>query len=243
MTSIRPVKPDNALRARVDDGLEHPRVIAGRVYSDRFLSGLKAEFGFDALKPTIAAELRDIAFAYIVFRREENQPAYRRTTRRQFLALQTATERYLSLLEQHQQRDLASDIHLVMSLEYAANKEMTIPRIAGSKRFDGIAYLRDLIRLLELIKQTANRQAHFFEARGGRPKNLGLEELTRKAAELWSKQLKRRFTLDYHEGTGLTAAFKFVRALVAPLDEIPDRQIVTAMRAQIATRHGPRPPR
>jgi hypothetical protein len=243
MTSIRLANSDYTRHARVDDGVEHPRAIAARVYSDRFLSGLKADFGFNALEPDIAAELRDIAFRYIVFRREENQPAYRKTSRRQFRALKTATERYLPLLAHHQKRDLASDIHLVASLEYAENKKVNIPRIAGSKRFDGNAYLEELMRLLQLIKRTAGWQARHLGDRGGRPKNLGLEELTRKAAEFWRTRLNRRFSVDYHEGTGLTPAFKFVRALLAPLDDISDRQIVTAMRAQIAVRHGPRPRR
>ncbi|HTO67665.1 MAG TPA: hypothetical protein VMM15_41125 [Bradyrhizobium sp.] len=223
--------------------MEHPRAIAARVYSDQFLSGLNAQFGFDAVEPDIAEELRDIAFRYIVFRREENQPACRKTTRRQFLALEKTTERYLGLVALHQKRDLASDIHLVASLEYAENKNMNIPHIAGSERFDGNAYLQELVRLLELIRRTAAWQARHLGDRGGRPKNLGLEELTRKAAEFWRTRLNRRFSVDYNEGTGLTPAFKFVRALVAPLDDIPDRQIVTAMRAQIAVRHGPRPRR
>jgi len=243
MNSIRAANPDYTLRARVDDGVERPKAIAARVYSDQFLSGLKADFGFNALEPDIAAELRDIAFRYIVFRREENQPAYRKTSRRQFLTLQKATERYLTLLAQHQKRDLASDVHLVASLEHAEKKKMNIPRMAGSKRFDGNAYLRELVRLLQLIKRTASWHARSLGTRGGRSKNLGLEELTRKAAEFWRTQLNRRFSVDYHQGTGLTSAFKFVRALVAPLDDIPDRQIITAMRAQIATRHGPRPRR
>jgi hypothetical protein len=243
MNSIRPANSDYTLRARVDDGVERPKAIARRVYSDQFLSGLNAQFGFDTLEPDIAAELRDIAFRYVVFRREENQPAYRKTTRRQFLALKKATERYLTLLAHHQKRDLASDIHLVASLEYVEKENRNLPRVAGRKRFDGNAYLQELGRLLELIKRTGSWHARSLGTRGGRPKNLGLEELTRKAAEFWRTQLNRRFTVDYHQGTGLTPAFKFVRALVAPLDDIPDRQIITAMRAQIAARHGPRPRR
>lgn len=243
MTPGRPADSESLFRARVDDGVEHPRVIAERVYSDQFLSRLRADFGFDALDPDIAAQLRDIAFRYIVGRRAENQPADRKTSRRQFLALKKATKRYLALLAQHQKQDLASDIHLAMSLEFAEKQTPNIPRIAGSRRFDGNAYLQALIRLLELIGRTASWHAGFLETKGGRPKNLGLEQLTQKAAEFWRTQLNRRFSVDYHQGTGVTAAFKFIRALVEPLDDISDRRIVTAMRAQIATRRAPRPRR
>lgn len=236
MTSVRRVKSDYTVRARVDDGIEPPKTIAARVYSDQFLSELKKQFRFDALAPETAAELRDIAFRYIVFRREENQPAFRKSSRREFLALQEATECYLALLERHETRDLASDIHLAASLENIGEDRGNSPDVAGQKRHDGKAYLRDLVRLLELIKRTAAWHARFLETRGGRPKNFGLEELARKAAEFWSTELNRQFTVDYHKGTGVTVAFKFVRALVAPLDDVSDRQIVTAMRAQIAAR-------
>jgi hypothetical protein len=93
-----------------------------------------------------------------------------------------------------------------------------------------------LLRLLELTKATSAWHAQKMASRSGRRANLGLHELARKAAEFWIEVLHEPFTLDYHEGAGVTRAFEFVKALVTPLDDVTDKQIVTAMRAQIAAR-------
>lgn len=233
MSSIRAPNPVyTAIRARADDGSKWPREIAERIYSDQFLSELKERFGFDALKPETAAAIRDIAFRYIIFRREENQPKHRKRWRRDFLKLEKATSDYLALLKHHEERDIASDISLAASLD----PKWDDLRKHEPKNHNARAYVHTLRRLLELMKATASWHAQNMVSRVGRPANLGLQELTRKAAEFWIETLNRRFTLDYHEGAGITRAFEFVKALVTPLDDVTDKQIITAMRAQIAAR-------
>ena len=241
MNSIRAAKPEYSIRARVDDETEHPRTLAKRIYNEQFLSKLKEQFGFDALEPQVARELQGIAFRYIVFRRGENQPQFVRKSRLDYRALQKATERYIEFLEHFNEEmgDLASDIHLAVTTEVPARVPVDCRRPINSRRptdRDGHASLAELLRLLSLMKMTAGRHVRDFTAGGGRPKNLGLEAMTWKAAEFWTEELKRKFTVDYHRGTGITEAFEFVRALVAPLDDVSDRQIVTAMRAEINRR-------
>ena len=79
----------------------------------------------------MAAQLRDIAFRYIVFRREENQPEYRKSMRTEYLGLQKATERYLALLKHHEKRDIASDIHLVASVQHQMKNPVDLLRFVG----------------------------------------------------------------------------------------------------------------
>lgn len=228
------------VQARVDSGTEHPRKIARCVYSDQFLSGLKERFGFDALEPNIAAELRDIAFRYIVFRREGYAES-RKSSRREYLDLLKATEHFITLLKPYEERGIASDMQLVAPPQ--PNSKMfsgNLSRPTDQPQYADETHYGELLRGLQLLKATANWHAHFLASRGGRPKNLGLQELTRKAAELWITQLHRRFTVDYHRGSGLSTAFEFVQALVAPLDDVTDPQIITAMRALIASRRAPR---
>jgi len=237
VTSIRAANPVYAeIRARADDGSKWPRRIAERIYSHQFLSGLKERFGFNALEPQMTEQLRDIAFRYVFFRREENQPEYRKRGRREYLKLQKATADYLVLLKQHEKRDIASDINLVASIDSKWDDLRDYPQLVGRRRHNARAYVHTLLRLLELTKATAAWHAQTMASRSGRHANLGLHELARKAAEFWIEVLHRPFTLDYHEGAGVTRAFEFVKALVTPLDDVTDKQIITAMRAQIAAR-------
>ena len=237
MTSIRAANPVyGKIRARADDGSKWPRRIAERVYGQQFLSELKERFGFDALEPERAEQLRDIAFRYIVFRREENQPEYRKRRQREYLKLQKVTENYLVLLKQQEKRDIASDLNLVASINSKWDDLRDYPRLMNPGRHNARAYVHTLLRLLELTKATAAWHAQKMASRSGRRAYLGLHELARKAAEFWIEVLHQPFTLDYHKGSGFTRAFEFVKALVTPLDDVTDKQIVTAMRAQIAAR-------
>lgn len=49
--------------------------------------------------------------------------------------------------------------------------------------------------------------------------------------------LERQFTVDYHQGSGLTEAFAFVNLVVAQIDSaITETEIITAMRTIIKER-------
>lgn len=225
-----PAKPR---RARADVGAERPRQIAERLYTAAFLAELQRQFGLDATRAETAARLRDIARRYILGRRTENQPELLKGDHRKYIELQKATENYLALLKQYEEQDIASDINV-------AAQQLEWPRPEPD---DPMGYYRQLVLLLELLRTAAVRQAGYLASRGGRPKNRGLEDLTRHAADFWIGELGRPFRIDYHEGTGITLAFEFIKALVTPLDDVSDKQIVTAMRTEIAKRRSPGPPK
>jgi hypothetical protein len=218
-------------RARIDSGTGTARTIAARVYTDTFLADLQRQFGFDATSPETAARIRDLARRYILGRRTENQPDFLKTERRAYLAIQEATERYLALLKDHEDRDLAADMDMA-----ARQSGWERPETAEPERL-----YRQLLRLLDLLRNAAIQQARHLESHGGRPKNFGLGDLVRHAAHFWTGTLGRQFSIDYHQGAGTTPAFDFVKALVVPIDDVSDQQIVTAMRAEIAKRNSPGP--
>jgi hypothetical protein len=214
-------------RARVDDGNEPPRDLAERVYSNEFLSALGAQFGFDALKPDTAEELRHIALCYIAGRRDENRPPSNVKDRRKFIALKKTTDDYLSILERQVAYDIESDIAWALS-------QVGRPKFDDKKA--GI-YYRQLLLLLDMMSMSTGYYVSSLASRGGRPKNVGLVWITPLAKKLWTAELGRKFTIDYHKGAGLTPAFEFMKALVQPLDDVTDKQIITAMRLQ--KRNGP----
>lgn len=220
-------KPAEPKRTRVDTGEQNPWELAKLIYSDNFLTEFQKKFGFDAVSSSTATQLRNIVRRYIIVRRWENQPELLKNTRRKYIALQKATERYLAVLETYNESEIGSDMK-------TASQILNWPASGLASSED---YFLQLNFLLELLKTATAQQAQYLRQRGGRHMNFGLEDLIRLAAEFWTEGLKRPFTIDYHKGAGLTPAFAFIKSLVAPLDDVPDTQIVTAMRTEIKKRN------
>jgi hypothetical protein len=238
MTPLVADGADDRGRAQADTG-EHPREIAERIYNDEFLSELGKQFEFDALEEQTAIRLREMAVRYIIGRRMEIPPDVRKRARVGYLELQKATKRCLELLKQHEKHDIASDMFLAaLQLQIGDAKPRTnAPDLAEDQTESENAYYRELLWLLELLRKAAANQARGLASRGGRPKNLGLKYLTWLAAGFWVGELEKPFTLDYHGGAGLSPAFDFVKALIAPIDAVKDKQIITVMRTEIALRN------
>jgi hypothetical protein len=95
---------------------------------------------------------------------------------------------------------------------------------------------RELSRHLEILNAGLETMVAQSAPSSGRPINQGLEVFVRHAANFWTQELAREFTLDYEDGTGTTQAFLFVQFLISPLADISDKQIVTAMRREVGVR-------
>ncbi len=226
-------KPAEPKRARADTGTERPKQIVDRIYSDAFLSELHRAFGIEPFTAERAGQIRRLGTRYILGRRMENQANLLKSDQRKYLDLQKATETFLALLREYDEEDIGADMKLAAHQLGWPNPETNNPQ----------GHCRQLLRLLDLLRAATIRQRKYLASRGGRPKNFGLEDLTRLAADFWAVELGRRFTVNYHQGEGLTSAFEFIKALVTPLDDVTDQQIITAMRAEIAKRHSPGPPK
>ncbi|MEO0591903.1 MAG: hypothetical protein AAFZ11_15285, partial [Pseudomonadota bacterium] len=73
-------------------------------------------------------------------------------------------------------------------------------------------------------------------------RNYALENTVRRIAYIWSDMIKRPFTLDYHQGSGLTPAHEFVKTIFAELDpEITEDDVKTSMRRIVAERNSAKP--
>ncbi|HVB79574.1 MAG TPA: hypothetical protein VNE82_06430 [Candidatus Binataceae bacterium] len=226
-------KPAEPKHARSDTGTERPKQIVERIYSDEFLFELHRAFGIEPFTAERAGQIRKLGTRYILGRRMENQTDLLKSDQRNYLELQKATESYLALLREYEERNIGSDMKVAAQQLGWPEPELNDPE----------GYYRQLLLLLDLLRTATIRQAKYLASRGGRPKNFGLEDLVRHAADFWAVELGRRFTVNYHQGEGITRAFEFIKALVAPLDDISDKQIVTAMRTAIATRRSPGPPK
>tara|TARA_R110002074_G_scaffold246040_1_gene418007 strand:+ start:1793 stop:2593 length:801 start_codon:yes stop_codon:yes gene_type:complete len=66
--------------------------------------------------------------------------------------------------------------------------------------------------------------------KGGRPAHEGAYEFVAYVSDFWTGDLERPYTIDAHNGQGLTEAFKFIRDCAEPLIPLTDSQILTMMQ-------------
>lgn len=78
-----------------------------------------------------------------------------------------------------------------------------------------------------------NKNNHLPSKRGPKP-DEGLYKFIDYLRDFWCHHLNDSFTLDYHQGAGLTPAYAFIADCIAPLGVEPSPRLVTAMRRVIA---------
>jgi hypothetical protein len=227
-------------RARADtDDDQSPWVIADRLYTDEFLSGLKETFKFDALKPDLAQRIRRIGENYIFERRFEDDGDRTQKSRESYRAFLNVTEPFLEWLKKSYEHpdfyNIATEMLMIAQGREEPEPQNQFPGLSEHQRRVE-AHYRELVRLTELLKATLAHRIDHLKPKPGPKRDFALERLVSSTAVFWTIDLGRRFTLDHHQGAGLTQAFEFVRALVKPLDDISDDKIITAMRTEIAER-------
>lgn len=200
------------------------------------LDDLAARFDFDLSHPDLITQLR---FAVKRFAREQIVFADESTERelhRRYKTLKTETARYKALLASPDYEDLEDDLHLAAPYMQAPDNTTNLTRI-GSDISSTNSYLEQLERLLRLIETATDLGISRFKPNKGRKRKVALENLVRRLAYIWNSLLNRPFTVDYHQGSGLTEAFAFVSAIAALVDsDITQTEIVTTMRTVVKER-------
>jgi hypothetical protein len=210
--------------------------IVDAVYSDEFLAELGAEFKFDALAPKMASEIRVVGWRYLVEQAIDNDDsAMRRQARREFQALKKQIDDFAELLLRPEYADIASDIYFAALRLREPAPKTHFPQLTEFEKTRGAPYLAELVRLLRLLDAAAEDGIKCFSPPKGRKKKYAVENFARRSAYIWKDMLGQPFTIDYHEGAGLTRAFEFVKALLNRIDvSVSDTAIITGMRATIA---------
>jgi len=210
-----------------------PEEKANSAFSGEFLKSLGEKFGFDGTSPEIAASIRYAAIGYFVVLGRPKSPDNRKQARREYIELAKNARKFLKILENAEENGIDSD------MEYAAHMELVVNKAPLAARNDnanqrGISREYDeLIWLLNLLVTAAEYGKENYSAKPGPKIDLALETLVRRAANFWVYELRRKFTIDQHKGSGTTKSFEFIRALASRLNNrISDTEIVTAMRAE-----------
>ena len=190
------------------------------------------------LPPTVL-ELRRIARFYLSTRHEANRTADLPSDDEEYRALSKTTLKFIEILKEAQEDDdIATDMYMTARTINPDHDKFGISDLSETQiKGRNDRHYRHLIGLLNLLAASVNIKLDFSKLSSGPRKNAALESLTQSASYFWSHNVGRKFSIDYHKGSGLTEAFQFVRALIDPLDaNVSDQQIITAMRTEIKSR-------
>jgi len=213
-----------------------PGEVVRAAYTKDALASLGARFGFDALANEHVKQLRAMAYAYAYAQCMEGEGEYLKREQAKYSRLSDTTNKFLRDLQTFDSEHLALELFWTARRMGEPMPQVVVPDLPPGLPPRGEPYHYELLRMLRLLGEAARTHAEALKSRGGRPKNLGLKTLTHRAADFWIEVLERRFSIDHRRGAGLTEAFAFVKALVAPLDDVTDAQIITAMRSEIRQR-------
>ncbi|MCH9751436.1 MAG: hypothetical protein K0U61_04385 [Alphaproteobacteria bacterium] len=200
------------------------------------------QFAFESGDERIIRELRALFRRYPLDKRVLNDNSDEQEFRKRYQTLKLETERFRALLSSSEYEDLESDLSIAALHKNGGAADPDIPVIGGAEGRKGSAYLADLHYLLSLLLVAAESGSERFAPVKGRKRNFALENTVRRIAYIWSDEIKRPFTLDYHQGSGLTPAHEFVKTIFAKLDpEITENDVKTSMRRIVAERNSAEP--
>lgn len=224
------------MRVRIDDG-QNPSAIAAKAYDDEFLAALAEKFDFDARNPEFADELRRIARIYILDRRHDGDNEWPQNALKSYRSFLKTTDAFLKWLRESYGHP---DFYNIATEMLVMARARSRPEPEPQNKFPGLtehqrhveAHYRELLRLTELLRATLVRRIKLSKRKPGPRPDETLRHFVIGCSEFWIHQLGRKFTIDYHNGAGLTRAYEFVRMLLEPLDNVSEKDIVNAMRAE-----------
>jgi len=225
------------MRARIDSGDGRPDALLDDAYTAEFFAALERQFHLETANADTRKAIRNIGRHYLILRSREDDRKMRQELRKENAQLAKQTNKFLQILRTAQQDgrqdDIAFGLHMMALRLDAAMPATIFPELSEhEQRQSGEPYFLELIRLLELLEKSALEQVNHIRERRGPKINFGLEYLVRHVASLFLTTLNRPFTLDHHKPVAASEAFDFIKALIAPLDDVSDTEIITAIRAE-----------
>lgn len=226
------------MRARIDKtGDAKPHTLIDREYSDQYFDVLERQFGLESGNTETRRRLKNIGVHYLIARRREDDRKVRQDERKANALLARQTNKFLQTLRKSPRDDITFGLHMTALRTGAPPPATIFPELNDhEQRQSGEPYFLELIRLLELLEKSALEQVIHIRERRGPKINFGLEYLVRHVARLFLTTLNRPFTVDHHKPVAASEAFDFVAALIAPLDDVSDTEIMTALRAEQSAR-------
>lgn len=215
------------MRARVDADDARPIDIVQGIYTPEFLEKLGQRFNFDGTAPEIAARIARMGFNYIVARRQEDTSDLVQSLRHA-----RGLKRSLHAFQYALKSD--RDLHLPDVMAMGTVHANIASGAASGDKFDtnGDVLFQELSRLLDILGFGLKEEIELNLRKPGPRINLGLEIMAMQVSQFFKTELNGRpFTIDQHKPFKATQAFDFVEALVSPLDDVSQNEIITAIRS------------
>lgn len=206
------------------------------VLADSVVDDVADQLGLEPFSETVRKELRAVtkryAFDLKIFGTHETNL---KSVGADYKALQKKVSEFRAFLEKPEYVDLESDLHWAALHKNEPAPETVFPEISEFEKTRGKSYMLELKRLLLLLESATDLAVEKSALPKGRKPKVVTLNLVRRLAYVWTEQIKQKFSIDYHEGSGLTPAFQFVSLIVHKLiPEVTQTEIVTAMRTVVA---------
>jgi len=206
-------------------------------YSSNFIEALGKEFGFNGKCPEIIEEINYIRNGYFSATAADRIEASKKPLRADYAKLKQGIEEFRALIESPESQDLSFDMYLGALRLDESKSQTEFPEITALKKTSGKPYYLELLRLLRILEAGTDIAIEQFSPPLGRPRDYAVEAVVQRSADFWEDNLGKKFTHDYHDGSGLSRSFLFVQRLLNDIKPIEDKKITTAMRSVIATRN------
>lgn len=205
------------------------------------LQKLAVQFELNVENEGVILELKALFRRYLFDKRAFSDHSKEDSLRESYRRLKSETERFRTVISSSDYVDLETDLYWAAIHKYEAQSNPDISVISGPGANRGHAYVADLEYLLSLLEFAAETGIERFAPAKGRKPNIALKNAVRRIDYIWSETLERRFSVDYHQGSGVTPAFVFVKTIFETLDsEITEKEIITEMRDVISDRNAAR---
>lgn len=203
------------------------------IFPADFLEALSCEFAFDAFAPEIKALLDEIPRKLNIARRLGDGREEIREYRKNFERLAQSLDDFLSVYDDLRSIGIDSEIWDGAKKLPGSDPNLSAKNYPEFIYKDSRAYEFELQRYLNFLQIGVYDQIKKLKTPTGRPKDQGLHLAVRHIANIWSLELKRPYTVDYHAGSGVSQAFAFTNRVVQQIEHTDERRVITAMRAVI----------
>ena len=203
------------------------------IFTDDFLSEIGIEFDLDTSDKFIRGRLYEIPHRFFLARRIDDRGKSIREIRKEFETLEKRLVKFQQQLETLDGYGIDTEIYYGAKMLPNFDPNLDSADYPEFVYKSSIAYKYEFYRYLNFLQLGIDRELKQLKTPGGRPRDEGLHLAVRYIANFWIEDLSRTYSLDYHEGSGITDAFRFTARLIQKIEAIEEKQIVTAMRTVI----------
>ncbi|MEM7004632.1 MAG: hypothetical protein AAF498_02040 [Pseudomonadota bacterium] len=202
------------------------------------MAELSQDFAFEKYAHLVRIELVEATRRYLRDVELPDNKEAMKQTRDHYKTFGADIDRFLDVLNSMEETQLEEDLFLGFQLGRKSERTDDAPQMLKTGVQNGAPFRAELMRQLGNLKSAAEFGIEKSTHPKGRERSYTLETLIRRCDYIWTTELGRKFSLDYHANSPISEAGRFVMAVIARIDpEIDEKRIITAMRNVIRDRN------